>query len=169
MMNWRIIASCVCAAFVLFGCATDMAVDGVPQSKAQRIASPIQCVPFARETSGIEIYGNAHTWWEKAQPRYQRGYVPVNGAVFVMPKQSRLGYGHVAVVKRIINSRVVEVAHANWGDTRARRSIIYYAMPMEDISEKNDWSRVRLWNYELKAYGLPYRGKGFIYPNRVKR
>jgi len=40
-----------------------------------------QCVPFARLMSGIQIFGDAHTWWSQAAGRYQRGYTPKAGAV----------------------------------------------------------------------------------------
>src|SRR3546814_5614904 len=30
-----------------------------------------QCVPFARAASGIQIYGDAWTWWGQAEDRYQ--------------------------------------------------------------------------------------------------
>ena len=32
-----------------------------------------QCVPFARAASGIQIYGDAWTWWDQAEGRYQIG------------------------------------------------------------------------------------------------
>ena len=33
-----------------------------------------QCVPFARLMSGIQIFGDAHTWWQQAAGRYQTGF-----------------------------------------------------------------------------------------------
>jgi hypothetical protein len=39
-----------------------------------------QCVPFARAASGIQIYGDAWTWWEQADGKYERGTVPRVGA-----------------------------------------------------------------------------------------
>ena len=41
----------------------------------------LQCVPYARQVSGIQIYGDAHTWWGQAAGRYERGSVPQVGAV----------------------------------------------------------------------------------------
>ncbi|MGC8159731.1 hypothetical protein ACP3WZ_24715, partial [Salmonella enterica] len=32
-----------------------------------------ECVPFARAASGIQIYGDAWTWWGQAAGRYRRG------------------------------------------------------------------------------------------------
>jgi hypothetical protein len=45
-------------------------------SLAIAIATPaaavLQCVPYARAQSGIEIRGNAGTWWAQAEGRYAR-------------------------------------------------------------------------------------------------
>ncbi|MCH7862397.1 MAG: CHAP domain-containing protein, partial [Proteobacteria bacterium] len=35
-----------------------------------------QCVPFARQASGIAIYGDAWTWWPSAKGQYGRGSKP---------------------------------------------------------------------------------------------
>ncbi len=129
-----------------------------------RIKEPISCVPYARDVSGIQIRGNAHTWWGQAQGRYARGKTPVKGAVFVLSKSSRLRYGHVSVVQNVLNSRNIEVTHSNWGHDRTTRSIIYNHMRVEDISDAGDWSLVRFWNYHTNAFGSPYPASGFIYP-----
>ena len=40
----------------------------------RRVAPPyLQCVPYARQVSGIRIFGDAHTWWGQAEGRYARG------------------------------------------------------------------------------------------------
>ena len=36
----------------------------------------IQCVPYARQVSGIQIRGDAHTWWGQAEGRYAKGRLP---------------------------------------------------------------------------------------------
>jgi hypothetical protein len=41
----------------------------------------LQCVPFARAESGVEIRGNAKTWWSQAAGTYDRGNEPRKGAV----------------------------------------------------------------------------------------
>ena len=43
--------------------------------------SYLQCVPFARSESGVEIRGNAKTWWAQAAGEYKRGHEPRKGAV----------------------------------------------------------------------------------------
>lgn len=130
-----------------------------------RIKHSLQCVPYAREISGIQIRGNAHTWWNQAAGKYKRSRTPAIGSVMVLSKTSRLRYGHVAVVKRIINSRNIEVAHSNWGGDKYTRSYIYRRMPVVDTSPNNDWSQARFWNYPSSSYGSVYKVSGFIYPN----
>lgn len=147
--------------FLLSACATEKYLP--PESPVRYVSKPVECVPYAREVSGIEIYGDAHTWWNRAKPRYECGQEPRIGAVLVLSKTSKMTSGHVAVVKSIVNSRKITVTHSNWGNNRTRRKVIYYAMPVEDISANNDWTRVRFWNYEEGVYGFPYAAKGFIY------
>ena len=80
-----------------------------------------QCVPFARAASGIQIYGDAWTWWDQADGRYRRGERPVVGSVIAFAKQSRLPLGHVAVVRRIVEDRVLMLTHANWSRQNGER------------------------------------------------
>ena len=47
----------------------------------------LQCVPYARQITGIHIFGDAHTWWDQAEGRYSRGWQPRIGAVMAF-KQS---------------------------------------------------------------------------------
>lgn len=130
-----------------------------------RIKHSLQCVPYAREISGIPLRGNAHTWWNQSIGKYKRGNVPKVGAVIVLSKTSRLKYGHLAVVKRIIDSRNIEVAHSNWGGDPKTRSFVYNRMPVVDTSANNSWSSARFWNYPSSSYGSVYSVSGFIYPN----
>ena len=136
-----------------------------PNAQGYRIPKPISCVPYARDVSGIQIRGDAHTWWHQAPGRYQRGQVPQVGAVFVLSKSSRLKYGHVSVVKEVLNPRNIIVTHSNWGSDRQTRSMIYERMLVEDLSPSNNWTRVRFWNFHTNAFGSPYIASGFIYPH----
>lgn len=145
---------------LLTGCSTMPMPSGAPY---YTIKEPIQCVPYAREASGIPIHGDAHTWWRQAKGHYERGHVPKERAVMVLSKTSRLKFGHLAVVKRVIDSRNIEVEHANWGGDRKTRSIVYKAMPVKDVSKNNDWSKVRFWHYPSRTYGKVYSVSGFIY------
>lgn len=134
-----------------------------PQAEGYAAPSPVQCVPFAREQSGIQIFGNAGTWWDKAPPRYSRGTEPKPGAVLVLKATQKMPHGHLAVVKRVLYRRKIDVAHSNWGSDRATRSMVYERMRVEDISDKNDWSAVRFWNNQFGSFGFPYAAYGFIY------
>ena len=149
-------------ALALWGCASIP-----PQSSPDyyRVKEPIQCVPYARGISGIEIYGDAHTWWNTARSNYSQGRYPQEGAVMVLSQTKKMRYGHVAVVKRIVNDRLIEVAHSNWGYDRNTRRYVYNKMRVKDISPNNDWTMVRFWDYPSGTFGRAYPVSGFIYKN----
>jgi surface antigen len=126
-----------------------------------------QCVPFARRESGIQLFGNADSWWWKAEPNYRRGSTPQEGAVLVLKATPKLKHGHVAVVKDIRNERQIMVTHSNWGNSEERRRIVYESMLVQDVSPYNNWSSVRFWNKEANSLGLPYSTYGFIYAERL--
>ena len=62
-----------------------------------RIGTGLECVPYARQMSGIQIYGNAWTWWEQASERYEEGSRPQVGAVLVFRPHGVMKLGHVVV------------------------------------------------------------------------
>jgi surface antigen len=120
----------------------------------------LQCVPFAREVSGIDIRGDAKTWWGQAAGRYERGTLPREGAVMAMPGHGKMRLGHVATISKIVNDREVLVTHANW----SRRGGIERNVRVMDVSESGDWSRVKIWfagNGDLGTTSYPV--SGFIY------
>ncbi|MGE0594991.1 MAG: CHAP domain-containing protein [Hyphomonadaceae bacterium] len=122
---------------------------------------PLQCVPFARNASGIQIYGDANTWWGQAAGRYPRSSSPAPGSVFVMRGYNDPSRGHVAVVTGIISERVIRVDQANW----LNRGEITLNVPVLDVSPANDWSEVRVWHIPTNAWGARiYRAEGFIHP-----
>ena len=124
-------------------------------------ASPLQCVPFARDASGIEIRGDAKHWWKLAAGKYPRSRRPREGSVFVMKGYKTARRGHVAVVRQILDDRTIVVDHANWGNDGR----IYLSAPVRDESPKNDWSRVRVWYTPSDSWGRRiYRARGFIHP-----
>ena len=71
----------------------------------------------------------------------------------VLSRTERLQHGHLAVVRRVIDSRTIEVEHSNWGDNRQTRSLIYKAMPVKDASPKNEWSQARFYHYPSRTFG----------------
>jgi hypothetical protein len=124
-------------------------------------ASPLQCVPFTRAATGIEIRGDAWTWWRSAASRYLRHEAPAIGSVLVLSKTSRLRLGHLAVVTRIVDDRVIVVDHANW----LNRGQIHKGTPVRDVSAGNDWSAVRVWYTPGGVWGRTvYPVQGFISP-----
>lgn len=134
-----------------------------PHATGYVASEPQQCVPFARAESGIKIFGDAATWWDKAPPEYAKGIKPKRGAVMVLAASGKMPHGHLAVVKRIVDDRQIDVTHSNWGSNRATRSIIYESHRVEDVSRANDWSSVRFWNKDANAFGFPYAVRGFLY------
>jgi surface antigen len=123
-----------------------------------------QCVPFARAASGIQIYGDAWTWWDQADGRYQRGDRPRPGAVIVFARNGRLPLGHVAVVSRIVEKRVVLLTHANWSRVDGARGHAEQDVTLFDVSPANDWSSVKVWFRDSDGLGgTTYPVYGFIY------
>jgi surface antigen len=120
--------------------------------------SGISCVPFARSASGIELKGNAVNWWDAASGVYQRGRAPERGSVLNFRATGRMRLGHVAVVTAVVNSREVEVDHANWAGGGVERGI-----PVIDVSPDNDWSEVRVSLKHSGDFGSVYPTYGFIY------
>jgi hypothetical protein len=127
-------------------------------------SGPLQCVPYARSVSGIEIRGDAWSWWSSAEGRYARGKTPRPGSVLVFARSKRLRLGHVSVVTEVRGRREILISHANWGSTPATRGKIAENVPVIDVSPGNDWSAVRVWNGD-GAFGRVYPAYGFIYPN----
>lgn len=127
-----------------------------------------QCVPFAREASGIRIYGDAWTWWEQADGRYDRGHRPQAGAVIVFARGPRLPLGHVAVVSRVVEKRVVLLTHANWSRVNGERGHTEQDVTLYDVSPANDWSEVKVWFRDSDGLGSTiYPVAGFIYGDRA--
>ncbi len=125
----------------------------------------LQCVPFARELSGIQIYGDAHSWWDQAEGIYQRGSQPIEGAVLSLPGYGSMQLGHVAVVRKIIDSRNILISHANWSPIDGRRGQIERRVAARDVSANNDWSLVRIWYAPIDKLGTTaFPVNGFIYP-----
>ena len=123
-----------------------------------------ECVPFARAASGIQIYGDAWTWWDQAEGHYRRGYAPKVGAVIVFARSARLPLGHVAVISRVVTSRVVMVTHANWSRIAGERGHAEQDVTLTDMSPDGDWSAVRVWYRDMDGLGsTTYPVYGFIY------
>jgi surface antigen len=120
-----------------------------------------QCVTFARMFSGINIFGDAWTWWNQAVSRFRTGDAPETGSVLVFRPEGRMTRGHVAVVSDILTDRVIRVTHANWGGSRGR---VEENVTVVDVSASGDWSQVKVWYNPIHDLGTTvYPTYGFIY------
>jgi hypothetical protein len=134
-----------------------------PNPTIDRSAPPEQCVPFARRLSGVEIYGNANTWWGQApRANYTRTEEPEVGSVMTMMGYRTSSRGHVAVVQEVVSDRVVLIDHANWLNSGE----VTRAVPVRDVSPNGDWSQVQVWHVPGGQWGVRvYRVQGFILPS----
>ncbi|HTH98059.1 MAG TPA: CHAP domain-containing protein [Stellaceae bacterium] len=120
----------------------------------------LQCAPYARAISAVDLYGDGGDWWQEATGRYRRSQLPMPGAVLVWRRSSRLPEGHVAVVSRVVSAREILVDHADWAPGRISK-----AAPVIDVSAENDWSLVRVWWPPSGQMGITrYPTWGFILP-----
>jgi len=125
-----------------------------------------QCVPFARLLSGIQIYGDARTWWSQASGKYETGRDPRMGAVLTFKPTGRMQLGHVAVVSRLVTDRVIQITHANWSQIGGARGQIERDVTVIDVSPIGDWSTVKVWYDPIRDLGTSvYPTYGFIYQN----
>lgn len=127
-------------------------------------AMALQCAPFARQVSGVDIFGNAKTWWYQAEGRYERGTEPKLGAVMTFKPTRSMPMGHVGMVSKIVSDREVLIDHSNWSTINGRRGHIERGARVVDVSAAGDWSEVRVWYAPLKGLGTStYPLYGFIY------
>src|SRR3954470_16398845 len=133
---------------------------GLAGAAATPAAAYLQCVPYARAESGIDIRGNAGTWWGQAAGHYRRGGQPEVGAVLASHPPRAMRIGHVAVVAAVVDSRHILLNHANWsGHGQIERGAL-----AEDGSPNGDWSDVRVWYAPQHSLALRANPTfGFIY------
>ena len=156
--DWFSYADAVSAKSMRTGAATAGRGPRYPAARYAR-GGTLQCVPYARDKSGIELVGNAVTWWNKAAGTYERGSRPEVGAVLSFRATGRMVLGHVAVVSQVIDSRNVQIDHANW----VSRGAISRNISVIDVSPNNDWTAVRVALPRGDDYGSVYPTNGFIY------
>jgi surface antigen len=138
--------------------------DSIPTDTAGSGLPYLQCVPYARKVSGIQLFGDAHTWWDQAEGRYERGFTPKVGAVMSFHAHGAMRLGHVAMVSRIIDSRTVLLRHANWSPINGMRGQPEDDVRAVDVSDSNDWSEVRVWYAPIQDLGTTHWPvDGFIY------
>lgn len=129
-----------------------------------------QCVPFARLVSGIQIFGDARTWWGQAVGKYETGFTPKSGAVLCFRPTERMKLGHVAVVSQVLTDRIIQITHANWSIIGGARGQIEKDVTLVDVSPAGDWSQVKVWyDPSRNLGGSTYPTYGFIYQDAVAR
>ena len=148
---------------LIAGCASAPDIDypSAPDQAAQQPTSHLQCVPYARAVSGVNIFGDAWTWWQKATGKYAKSGVPSLRAVMVLFHYAGPDRAHLAVVTAMPSSREVRIDHANWLD----QGRVYTNVPVYDMSPDNDWSVVKVYNPATRDWGTRvYDVQGFIGP-----
>ena len=124
----------------------------------------LTCVPYARSVTGMDISGNGRDWWHNAAGRYARGQRPQVGSVLAWPGSGGMSSGHVAVVSRVLNARLIEIDHANWGGPGIRRGTVMRNVQVMDVSDDNSWTRVRVQvGWSAENFGREYPTYGFIH------
>ena len=134
------------------------------QTRAGSFSGGLTCVPYARSVTGMDISGNGRDWWHNAAGRYSRGQRPQVGSVLAWPGSGSMGSGHVAVVSRVLNARLIEIDHANWGGPGIRRGTVMRNVQVMDVSGDNSWTRVRVQvGWTAENFGREYPTYGFIH------
>lgn len=126
-------------------------------------AHAFNCVEFLQKVTSFKLRGDAWQWWHAALGHYERGREPETKAVLVFDRTAKMIHGHVAVVSKLIDSRTIEIDHANWAIGRIGKGKVTRNVRVQDVSEKNDWTKVRVWNDVANNYGRTYKALGFIY------
>lgn len=125
-----------------------------------------QCVTFARMFSGIQIFGDAWTWWRQAVTKFRTGAAPETGSVLVFEPHGRMRQGHVAVVSDVLTDRVIRVTHANWGGSRGK---VEENVTVVDVSSEGNWSKVKVWYNPINGLGTTaYPTYGFVYKSAAE-
>jgi surface antigen len=141
--------------------AACMLIAGLTVPSAANAQSYLQCAPFARAFSGIQLFGAAASWWNQAIGKYAQGAAPKVGSVLVFKALSSMRSGHVATVTQVVSDRIIKVTHANWGGMKGQ---IEHDVTVVDSSANNDWSAVKVWYRPIGTVGTKsYPTYGFIY------
>ena len=145
----------------LIGC---MLLAGMTVAPSAANAQIIQCAPFARMFSGIQLFGAAAAWWNQAAGKYLRGNTPEIGSVMVFKAIGSMRSGHVATVTQVVSDRVIKITHANWSIINGRRGQVEHNVTVVDASPSNDWTQVKVWFAPIGKVGnKAYPVNGFIY------
>ncbi len=167
-MPKRLTAAIFATVLMSAGFATSAFADSTLAPKAASEPSSWQCAQFARMFSGIQIFGDAWTWWEQAMGKYARGFTPETGSVLVFKPFGPMTRGHVAVVSQVLTDRIIQVTHANWSPIEGKRGQIENNVTVVDVSDGGDWSKVKVWYKPSGDLGTTsYPTYGFVYKAAV--
>jgi hypothetical protein len=142
-----------------------VAVAELPEPSIEIPLKKLACVEYARARSGMAVFGDAKYWWARAKNIYARLRTPVENSVIVFTATKKIRLGHVAVVTHIISNREIRVDQANWQN----HGEIDHSTPIRDVSAKNDWSKVRVWDLKSGQFGAVYPVSGFIAKDLVRQ
>ncbi len=142
-----------------------VAVAELPEPSIEIPLKRLACVEYARARSGMAVFGDAKYWWARAKNIYARIRTPVENSVMVFTATKKIRLGHVAVVTHIISNREIRVDQANWQN----HGEIDHSTPIRDVSAKNDWSKVRVWDLKSGQFGAVYPVSGFIAKDLVRQ
>lgn len=147
-----------------FGCVALVVALTLSAAQSASAENYWQCVPFARMISGIQLFGDAWTWWQQAAGKYAEGFTPKAGAVLVFKPNGVMRLGHVAVVSQVLTDRIIQVTHANWSVIGGARGKVERDVTVVDVSPAGDWSQVKVWFDPAGDLGKTvYPTYGFIY------
>jgi surface antigen len=132
-------------------------------------AYAMECVAYAKSITQVNLRGDAWKWWDSASGEYSRGHVPHMGAIMVFDRTKHMRHGHVAVVVDLIGKREVLVDQANWAAGKKNKGKVSTAVSVVDVSDKNDWSQVRVRWKDSPDYGRDNPVRGFVYSTPESR
>ena len=126
-----------------------------------------QCAPYAREISGIDIHGNANTWWGQAAGSYERGHAPKVGAVLAFQSDRAACGSAMSRWCRRSSATAKSCSPTPIGRAAAGSSTTSRAV---DVSAAGDWSEVKVWYGPQGGLGTStYPTNGFIYSGHARR
>ncbi len=129
-------------------------------------ASPalaMNCVQYVRQVSGMNVSGDGWQWWGNSAGRFEHGHAPKENAILVFDRTREMEHGHVAVVSRVMGPRLITVNHANWTHARSLKGHVETGIMVQDVSDRNDWSQVRVMAEGSGSFGRVNPILGFVY------
>ena len=126
-------------------------------------AHALNCVEYVRRVSGMDVSGDGWQWWENSNGRYEHGHAPKEGAVLVFDRTPTMEHGHVALVTKQLDARLITITHANWSHYHSLKGHVSSGVMVQDVSDHNDWTEVKVWDEASQSFGRSNRILGFVY------